>query len=70
MEISARNQLKGRITRITHGAVNSEVVIKLAPGLEITAQITTASVHALGLKEGGEAYAIVKADSVMVGVER
>jgi molybdopterin-binding protein len=69
MKISARNQLKGRITRITHGAVNSEVVIQLAPGLDITAQITTASVHALGLKEGGEAYAIIKADSVMVGIE-
>lgn len=69
MRISARNQFKGRIVRITHGAVNSEVVIELAPGIEVTAQITTASVHGLGLREGGEAYAIVKADSVMVGVE-
>jgi molybdopterin-binding protein len=69
MKISARNQLKGRITRITHGAVNSEVVIQLAPGLEVTAQITTASVHALALREGGDAYAIIKADSVMVGVD-
>jgi len=69
MRISARNQLKGRVTRITHGAINSEVVIELAPGLAVTAQITTAAVHELGLKEGCDAYAIVKADSVMVGVE-
>lgn len=69
MKLSARNQFKGRIKRITHGAVNSEVEIELAPGIVMTAQITTASVHALGLKEGGDAYAIVKADSVMVGVD-
>jgi molybdopterin-binding protein len=69
MKLSARNQLKGTVKRITHGAINSEVTIEIAPGVEVTAQITTASVHSLGLKEGGAAYAIVKADSVMVGVE-
>jgi molybdopterin-binding protein len=69
MKLSARNQFKGKIQSITHGAINSEVVIELAPGVSITAQVTTSSVHDLGLKEGGTAFAVVKADSVMVGVD-
>lgn len=69
MKLSARNQFKGKIQSITHGAINSEVLIELAPGVSITAQVTTSSVHDLGLKEGGTAYAVVKADSVMVGVD-
>ncbi len=67
--VSARNQIKGKILSITHGAINSEVVLEIAPGVIITSQVTTNSVHDLGLKEGGTAYAIVKADSVMLGVE-
>lgn len=69
MKVSARNQFKGTVKKISHGAINSEVVIEVAPGIEITAQITTASVNALGLKEGGSAYAVIKADHVMVGVD-
>ncbi len=69
MRLSARNQLKGKIVTITHGAINSEIVIEIAPGVSITAQVTTSSVHGLGLKEGGTAYALVKADSVMIGVD-
>jgi molybdopterin-binding protein len=69
MKLSARNQLKGTVKSITHGAINSEVVIEVAPGVQITAQVTTASVHDLKLKEGATAYAIIKTDSVMVGVE-
>ncbi len=67
--VSARNQIKGKILSITHGAINSEVVLEIAPGVIITSQVTTNSVHDLGLKEGSTAYAIVKADSVMLGVE-
>ena len=69
MKLSARNQLKGTIKRITHGAINSEVVIEIASGVEVTAQITTTSVNALGLREGATAYAVIKADNVMVGIE-
>ena len=69
MKVSARNQLKGTIKKITHGSINSEVSIEIAPGVEVTAQITSASVANLGLKEGASAFAIIKADSVMVGVE-
>lgn len=69
MRVSARNQFKGTVRKISHGAINSEVTIEVAPGIEITAQITTASVAALGLKEGGSAYAVIKADNVLVGVD-
>ena len=69
MRLSARNQIKGKILSITHGAINSEVVLEIAAGVVITSQVTTSSVHELGLKEGDMAYAIVKADSVMLGVD-
>ena len=69
MKISARNTLKGRIKRIEQGAVNSEVTIELAGGHEIVSIVTKRSVEALGLAVGKEAYAIIKASSVMVGVD-
>ena len=69
LNVSARNQIKGKVLTITHGAINSEVIIEIAPGVVITSQVTTSSVHELGLVEGGVAYAVIKADSVMLGVE-
>jgi molybdopterin-binding protein len=69
MKISARNVLKGTVTRIVAGAVNSEVTIRLPGGTEIVSVITKASVKALGLKKGKEAYALIKASSVMIGVD-
>ena len=69
LNVSARNQIKGKILTITHGAINSEVIVEIAPGVVITSQVTTSSVHELGLVEGGVAYAVIKADSVMLGVD-
>ena len=69
MKISARNILKGRITRIVDGAVNCEVTLEIAPGVEIVSIITKASVQTLGLVVGGDACAVIKASSVMVAVE-
>jgi molybdopterin-binding protein len=69
MRLSARNQIRGRITKIVHGSINSEVTIEIAPGIEIAAQVTSASVHDLALKEGMPAMALIKADRVLVGVE-
>lgn len=69
LNVSARNQIKGTVLTITHGAINSEVIIEVAPGVVITSQVTTSSVHDLGLVEGGVAYAVIKADSVMLGVD-
>jgi molybdopterin-binding protein len=69
MKLSARNVLKGKVVKVTHGAVNSEVVLELAPGLEVVAIITRQSAETLGLSEGSEAYAVIKASSVMVAVD-
>lgn len=69
MKISARNMLKGKVTKVVRGAVNSEVTIELPGGAQIVSIITNTSVDSLDLKEGKEAYAIIKASSVMVGVE-
>ena len=69
MKISARNTLKGRVKRIEPGAVNSEVTIALSGGEEIVSIITNKSVTDLGLTKGKDAYAVIKASSVMVAVD-
>jgi len=69
MKISARNMLKGRVKKIVTGAVNAEVTIELKNGEEIVSIITNSSVARLGLAEGKEAYAVIKASSVMIAVE-
>ena len=69
MQISARNQLEGIVRSIKEGTINSEVQIEIAPEIMITAQITTSSVKRLQLATGKPAYALIKADSVMVGVD-
>jgi molybdopterin-binding protein len=65
MEISARNQLKGKITKITLGNVMAEVHVQVGTN-EVTAAITRGSVERLGLKVGDEVTAIVKATEVMI----
>jgi molybdopterin-binding protein len=69
MKLSARNVLKGTIIAIEIGAVNVEVAVDVAPGLEITSIITKKSCETLGLEVGKEAYVIVKASNVMIGTE-
>ena len=65
MQISARNQLKGRIKEIRSDAIASEVVLDIG-GQEVCSTITTGSVKRLGLKVGDDAYAMIKASSVMI----
>ena len=66
MQLSARNQLKGKIVKLTKGPVSTEIVIDVN-GVEIVSTITTGSSDNLGLKVGDEAVAIIKASNVMVG---
>lgn len=65
MKLSARNQLKGKITDIKNGPVSTEVVIDVN-GVSIVSSITTGSVESMGLKVGDEATAIIKSSSVMI----
>ena len=68
MKIGARNRLKGKIVSVTKGATTSHVRIDVG-GSVVTASITNEAVDELGLTTGMEAYAIVKASDVMVGVD-
>jgi len=69
MKLSARNVLKGTVMAINHGAVNSEIIVKLPGGTEIVSIITRSSANSLGLVVGKDAYVIIKASNVMVGVD-
>ena len=71
MKISARNQLKGTISAVAEGTVNGVVTIDLG-STQIKADITMEAIKDLGLKEGMDAVAIVKASNVMfvAGTER
>ena len=69
MRLSARNQFKGTILSIEEGAVNGIVRIDIGGGNIVTATISMGSIRELGLQVGGTAYAVIKATSVMVGVD-
>lgn len=68
MKISARNALKGRIADIVKGATTSHVRIDIG-GAVVTASITNEAVDELKLTVGRDAYAVIKASDVMVGVD-
>jgi len=69
MKLSARNILKGKVKGIVVGAVNSEVTIILAGGAEVVSVITNVSAQALKLKKGKKVYAVIKASSIILGVD-
>jgi molybdopterin-binding protein len=68
MRISARNRLKGKIVEVRKGATTSHVRLDVN-GTIVTASITNEAVDELGLKAGQDAYAIVKASDVMIGLD-
>ena len=69
MKLSARNVIKGTIKAIEIGAVNADVSVEIAPGLEISSIITKKSCDNLGLELGKEVCAVIKASNVMIGTE-
>jgi molybdopterin-binding protein len=69
MKLSARKQFKGTVIAIDEGAVNGIVKIDIGGGNVMSATISMAAIRELGLAVGKEAYAVVKATSVMVGVD-
>jgi len=66
MKLSARNMIPGKVKDIIIGLVNAEVVIEVAPGVEVVSVITKNSVERMELKKGDVVHAMVKATSVMV----
>ncbi|OLL27844.1 molybdenum-dependent transcriptional regulator [Burkholderia sp. SRS-W-2-2016] len=69
LKLSARNQLRGIVQSVKHGAVNAEVSLGLEGGAVITAVVTNESVETLGLQQGANAVAAFKASSVILGVK-
>ena len=69
LAISARNQFSGHIVSVEKGAVNSIVRIEALGGNTISATISNMAVEDLGLEPGKAALAVIKATSVMVGIE-
>ena len=69
MKLSARNQLKGKIVELQEGAVNGIVKLDIGGGNVISSTISMSAIRELGLKVGDEAYAVIKATSVMIGVD-
>jgi len=69
MKISARNILKGKVKDIKPGAVNTEVTVELAGGMSVVSVITRESADKLGLANGKEVYAVIKASNVMIAVD-
>ncbi len=69
MKLSARNSLPGKITNVKLGPVSAEITINVAPGIDVVSVISTASAEELKLKVGAQVFAVIKASSVMVGVD-
>ena len=67
MKVSARNVFSGAVTEIKKGVVNTEVTLTLKGGTPITAIVTNSSIDNLGLTVGKDAYAIIKASSIIIG---
>ena len=68
MKLSARNQLPGRVTSITHGEAIANIVLDVS-GLRVVASITVEAANELGLAEGSEIVAVIKASDVMVATK-
>ena len=70
MKISARNQVKGTVKYIREGAVNGIVVVCRGNHNGLKADITMESIKDLGLEEGKECYAVVKATNIMFATQK
>jgi molybdopterin-binding protein len=68
MRLSARNQLPGRVTAVRLGAVMAEISIDLG-GPKVVAAITRESAEVLGLRQGDEVTAVIKATEIIVAKE-
>ncbi|HTS22433.1 MAG TPA: TOBE domain-containing protein [Casimicrobiaceae bacterium] len=69
MKISARNQFSGTVKNVVRGPVSAEVTITVAPGIDVVAVISAGSAQSLGLAAGKPAHVLIKATSVLVGVD-
>lgn len=69
MKLSARNRIKGKIVEVKKGATTAHVKIDVGGGQIVTSAITNEAVDELGLAAGKDAYAVIKASDVMIGID-
>ncbi|MEN1759695.1 TOBE domain-containing protein [Anoxynatronum sibiricum] len=69
MQITGRNQLKGKVVKVVHGVTSSEVQLEIAEGMIVTGLITKGAAESMNIQVGDELVAIIKATSVMFGKE-
>ena len=69
LTLSARNQFPGKVMSVEKGAVNSIVRLSVLGGLTVSATISNNAVEELGLESGKAALAVIKATSVMIGID-
>jgi len=69
LKVSSRNILKGVVTRVITGAVNTEVTLEIVHKVELTSMITRVSADELDLAEGTEAYAVIKSNDIVIARE-
>lgn len=67
MELSARNQIRGKVTSVKLGTVMAEVSIDIGSGQTIVSTISLASVERMKIREGDVVTAFIKATEVLVG---
>jgi molybdopterin-binding protein len=68
MKLSARNRIPAKVASITRGEAIANVVLD-AGGRRIVSSVTVEAVDELGLSEGAEVLAVVKASDVMIAIE-
>jgi molybdopterin-binding protein len=66
MKLSARNQIKGKITAVTKGQTTGHVHIDIGGGVTVHSSITNEAIDDLALKVGDDAWAVIKSSDVMV----
>ncbi|HLG76203.1 MAG TPA: TOBE domain-containing protein [Ktedonobacteraceae bacterium] len=67
MQLSARNQLRGKVKSIKTGTIMAEVLVELPDGQQIVSAITRGSVEALNLADGDDIVVVIKSTEVMLG---
>ncbi|GET36800.1 TOBE domain protein [Microseira wollei NIES-4236] len=69
LSISARNTLWGKVKQVVLGDINAEVIVEIAPFVEIVAVITKSSVQRFAVSPQKEVCVVIKSSDVMIAVE-
>ena len=67
MKLSARNQLRGKVLEVRKGQTTAHVRVAIGGNTVITSSITNEAADELGLREGDDVFAVIKASDVMIG---